>query len=911
MWMRARLGVGGRRGRGPERLGQALDAEPGALGHRLRVEADVESARAGERACALPPGVSQDARQRGLEEGAGDVVAVVGELGARVERGDEVRVARVDESGAERIAVPEALGAGHVVDDDAATREQVHQRELSVERAAAAPPLGFIESVPGTPPSPALSQPVFILGRSRWVFLRDFRWLELVHGLHSCGHPNLGDPMRTALLVLTLSVVACAPGVEMAPPSSQQPAPATPPRSASVSGKVDVFVSASDVREARAVDPRISQLRAALGLSRGPTPVQGAKAVLSRYDEPPVKVVQPPTQGQSPIVAGDFIVGAALEPEAVIVALRPSRFGLDCAVTATTEGVLHLLRCVYARGRSLTETETRAFVDGFGRPPGIDFIETNGIQRAFRAPNDTLFTQQWHYANIALPQTWDLTTGRPEVVVAVLDTGRGTHVDLDPNLLPGIDLVSDPSIALDGDGRDDDPTDAVGALDSRQGGSGWHGTHVAGTIAAVSNNGRGVAGVAWNSRVVPVRVLGKGGGTSFDIASGIAWATGGAVSGARSNQNVARIVNMSLGGEGPPSQTYQTVIDAAVARGAIIVVAAGNEDTNTANVHPCNQANVICVGAVDLRGKATQYTNYGNEVTISAPGGATARDDDGDGYPDGVLSTLGNGGYGRMQGTSMATPHVAGIVALMRAVRPTLTLAEARQALISSASPISNCTSACGAGVVDAWKAVSSVLPSNQAAPPMLSINVTALVVTKENPQQTIRLTNRGGSPASVRFYGDGSPESQRVYWNAPTVPLPIAAGQSVDITVSYEAEITRDLEIPLSFACPGSEAAFTLRVRAPRPPPRTVVMAMYQDGADWKVAGDTLMESDCSYFLADVAPGSYFIVGVSDDDGDGRFEEGEGFGVWPSIDDPRELRVAAGMAYSEYDFSVSPSSGQ
>lgn len=717
--------------------------------------------------------------------------------------------------------------------------------------------------------------------------------------------------MRTALLVF-LSLAACSRGVEMIPPQPQQPQPpaSPPPQPASVSGTLEVFVSASDARETPPLDPRVSKLRAALGLAPGSEPIPGAKAVLSRYDEPPAKVVQPPTHRQAPIVAGDFIVGADMEPNAVMAALRPARLGLDCGVTATTEGRLHLMRCTRTGGRPLTETETRILVDGFGRPAGIDFIETNGIQHAFRTPDDTLFAQQWHYSAIALTQTWDLTIGRPEVVVAVLDTGRGSHVDLDANMLPGIDLISDPAIASDGDGRDGDPTDELGTLDSRQGGSAWHGTHVAGTIAAVSNNGRGVAGVAWNSRIVPVRVLGRGGGTVFDVASGIAWATGGAVTGASPNQNVAPIVNMSLGAEGPPSQAYQSVIDSAVGRGAIIVVAAGNEDANTANRSPCNQANVICVGAVDLRGKATQYTNYGSEVTISAPGGATSRDDDGDGHPDGVLSTLGDGTYGRLQGTSMATPHVAGIVALMRAVRPALTLAEARKALVDSASPISNCPSACGAGLVDAWKAVSAVLPSNLPAPPTLSINVTALVVTKEAPQQTIRLTNRGGSPASVQFYGDGSDESHNVYWNAPAVPLPLAAGQSVDITVSYDAEITRDLEIPLSFACPESEAVFTLRVRAPRQPPRTVVMLMYQDGEDWKVAGDTQMEADSSYFIGEVPPGAYFLVGISDDDGDGRFEDNEGFGLWPSLDDPQELQVAAGMSYAEYDFSVSPSDG-
>lgn len=195
--------------------------------------------------------------------------------------------------------------------------------------------------------------------------------------------------------------------------------------------------------------------------------------------------------------------------------------------------------------------------------------------QAHFAPDDTFYPNQWHYyestGGINLPAAWDEQTGS-NVVVAVLDTGYTNHSDLVPNVLPGYDFIGDLAFANDGNGRDSDAQDPGDWLDRWECGrfnprqavpSSWHGTHVAGTVAAVTHNAEGVAGVAFNAMVLPVRVLGKCGGYTSDIADGIVWSSGGPVSGVPTNPFPAQVINMSLGGSGACGSTLQSAINLA------------------------------------------------------------------------------------------------------------------------------------------------------------------------------------------------------------------------------------------------------------------------------------------------------------------------------------------------------------
>jgi len=344
--------------------------------------------------------------------------------------------------------------------------------------------------------------------------------------------------------------------------------------------------------------------------------------------------------------------------------------------------------------------------------------------------NDKEFAKQWSLAEpervaggINAVGAWDISSGNAATVVAVLDTGVLSHRDLQGRLLPGYDFVSNTRSANDGGGRDADardPGDFLSTSDAAFYGrtsaepSSWHGTHVAGIIAATANNQIGVAGIAHQASILPVRVLGKGGGTSADIADGIVWAAGGSVPGVPLNPKPAKIINMSLGGPGQCSLTYQNAINFARSRGVTVIVAAGNEATLASNSTPANCAGVVAVAATGRSGAQASYSNFGSAVTLAAPGG-----DHGD-----LILSLGDGGETTPRndgstmytaGTSMAAPAVAGVAALLVSVNPQLMPDQVRQVLQDTASRFPtgtgrDCSKArCGAGLLNAMAALRMV----------------------------------------------------------------------------------------------------------------------------------------------------------------------------------------------------------
>lgn len=362
--------------------------------------------------------------------------------------------------------------------------------------------------------------------------------------------------------------------------------------------------------------------------------------------------------------------------------------------------------------------------------PGVTYAEIDARAKISVIPNDPNFSSQWALAEpervaggINAVGAWDITQGVADIVVAVVDTGVLPHRELSGRMLPGYDFVSDVAAANDGNGRDadgSDPGDWILASEASKYGetsavaSSWHGTHVAGIIGAAGNNGSEVAGIAWKTRILPVRVLGKGGGYSSDIADGIIWAVGGAVPGVPTNPYPAKVVNLSLGGEGACTSTYQSAIDFARSRGATVVVAAGNEASPASNSRPANCLGVVSVAATSIAGAMASYSNFGPGVTLAAPGGDS----------DSTILSLGDGGSESPKydnslrfsmGTSMAAPIVSGVVALMLAVNPSLTPDQVQSVLTYTVSRFPtgtahNCTTVtCGAGIVNALSAVRAV----------------------------------------------------------------------------------------------------------------------------------------------------------------------------------------------------------
>ncbi len=457
--------------------------------------------------------------------------------------------------------------------------------------------------------------------------------------------------------------------------------------------------------------------------------------------------------------------------------------------------------------RKLSATEARDFMASLAEQAGVEYVEVDRLNTIRMVPNDTRYGEQWDYfdsvGGLNLPTAWDLSTGSG-VVVAVLDTGITNHSDLNGNVVAGYDFISTTAVSGDGNGRDSDPTDVGDASGGYP--SSWHGTHVAGTVAAIANNNKGIAGVAFNAKIQPVRVLGKGGGYDSDISDAIVWASGGSVSGVPANATPAKVINLSLGGEGSCGSTYQNAINSAVSRGSVVVIAAGNENQNVSNASPANCSNVVAVAANDKEGNRSWYSNYGNLISVTAPGGETC-------VPNaaltacqtsttskGILSTLNSGTNGPVaetyafyDGTSMAAPHVAGVAALMLSVAPSLTPAQIKTTLQNTARALpGTCSGGCGAGIVDAYAAVSAVGGAGNT-PPVANFTSSVNGMTVSFTDTS---TDSDGSIASRSWnFGDGTTSTaknpSKTYSAPGTYTVKLTATDNQGATNSKSANVT------------------------------------------------------------------------------------------------------------------------
>ncbi len=458
--------------------------------------------------------------------------------------------------------------------------------------------------------------------------------------------------------------------------------------------------------------------------------------------------------------------GSTVQPPADAVQARVD------ALAARAGRPLHYLRQL-ATGATLIDAGSdldAAALERFAarlnavRPSGVAYIEPDRRLYADLTPNDPMLSSLWGLAGPAQSNgaagvnaytAWDRVDGSG-VTVAVIDTGYRAHADLAGQVVAQYDFISDPASANDGNGRDADALDpgdfriAGSCGSSGSSSSSWHGTHVAGTIAARGNNGTGVVGVAYGAKLVIARVLGRCGGSTSDIADAIVWSAGGTVAGVPANPQPAQVLNMSLGGQYPcsASPTTQAAIDSARARGATVVVAAGNANLDAAGFSPASCSGVISVAAIGDGGSRAPYSNYGTGVDLAAPGGDMSR-----GSAAGILSTY-NGGattpgsdsYAYLQGTSMASPHVAGVVALLYAARPTITPDEVEAVLKANVRPFPGSCSGCGSGLVDVTRALSAITPG----PGSLSFSASAYAMPENGGVGTISVQRSGGDSGAI-----------------------------------------------------------------------------------------------------------------------------------------------------------------
>jgi thermitase len=317
-------------------------------------------------------------------------------------------------------------------------------------------------------------------------------------------------------------------------------------------------------------------------------------------------------------------------------------------------------------------------IRAFRSSPYVEYAEPNYIAHAFTIPNDPYWSSQWGLTKIEAPAAWDITTGSSSVIIAIVDSGIDLfHPDLSGKLVSGYDFVND----------DSTPQDDYG-----------HGTHVAGIAAAKTNNGTGVAGLSWNAEIMPVKVLNDyGSGNYQDLVNGIIFAA----------NHGADIINLSLGGSAY-SSTLKDAVEYAHGLGCVVVAAAGNNNSSVS--YPARYPDVVAVAATDSNDQKAGFSNYGPEVDVAAPGVS-------------IRSTYwwGSSTYGWLSGTSQASPHVAGLAALIWSVSPSLNNTQVESIIKQTADDLGAAgrDHDYGFGRINARRALQAAVPSLVIPPSM------------------------------------------------------------------------------------------------------------------------------------------------------------------------------------------------
>jgi serine protease len=538
------------------------------------------------------------------------------------------------------------------------------------------------------------------------------------------------------------------------------------------------------------------------------------------------------------------------DPSAAELA-RPLGASRIQALSKSAQSELRPVRAM-ALGASVVALDTplrlsaaREVAARLARDPAVEYAVPDIILKKALFPNEPRFNEwQWNLfaptttymgsvggagnkqatavGGANLPSAWDVTTGSPSVVVAVIDTGIVNHNDLNGiansdiyvpsgRWLAGYDFISSdigagsgvPAnlVANDGNGRDSDPSDpgdwVTGSektqypetCDDGTAGttsSSWHGAHTAGVVAATANNAIGIVGIGWQVRILPVRALGKCGGSLSDVADAIHWSAGLPVPGVPANPTPARVINLSLGGDGACSAPLQAAVTAAIGAGSVVVAATGNSGSLTIG-QPANCAGAIAVTAHTINGENADYADIGAATTISAPGGGKpitlgtngpTDDPNWSGYyiwsavlfgttTPTSLDSQGRSGsaYGGFTGTSAAAPHVAGIAALIKSALPAATPAQVRELIVNNARPYptgSACASGgafagqCGAGLLDATAALLAAVGSPPPTAPVIASAPQSVTVTV-GETATFSVSASGTAPLSYQWLRDGT----------------------------------------------------------------------------------------------------------------------------------------------------------
>ena len=602
---------------------------------------------------------------------------------------------------------------------------------------------------------------------------------------------------------------------------------------------------------------------------------------------------------------------------------RPITSGLTLLELKNADEILQNRRKAYRINNQLIKNYDEDFkvltaqmLEKLRSLPEVEIADLNYIRKAYLTPDDKYYNLQWHYSIINLPQAWELTRGNDNVIAAVIDTGIvSEHPDLAGRIIQGYDFISSPKTALDGNGIDDNPKDPGDDPNKKR--SSFHGTHVAGTIGAATDNEIGVSGVTWSGKIMPLRVLGAGGGTDYDIIHACLYAAGLPNDSGTVPFKKADVINMSLGGAGY-SQNFKEKIMEVINEGVVVVAAAGNENTNKPS-YPASFEGVISVGAINLSLKKASYSNFGSSIVVVAPGGNTLNDINNDGYVDGVLSTLAddkkNLFYGFYQGTSMASPHVAGVVALIQSVRldngfPLLTPGEIKDILISTAVDIGDPgkDDIYGYGLIDAQRAVEKAINIiRNPFLPVLTTSTSSLIFGDNKTQLTFSIKNSGGGTLIIDSIAGDMP-----WLTANPSAGSVTENSELIVTVDViRSELTDGYYSgTVTVASNGGNSSLNISMQVGKFSHRDIgtVYILVVDKKTFKTLNET--QTDLSqtfeYTISEVEEGKYFVIAGTDRDDDGFIcDDGEACGIYPTFADPHIVAITPKTETSGIDFEV------
>jgi serine protease len=581
----------------------------------------------------------------------------------------------------------------------------------------------------------------------------------------------------------------------------------------------------------------------------------------------------------------------------------------------------------------------------------VEFAQPNYLYRPAalpNLPNDALYSYQWHYPLIKLDHVWSENLVDPadltNVIVAVIDTGiarsNGTksgnnHDDLGgagtSPFVDEYDFISSASRARDGDGYDNDATDLGDHPPDQPDLASFHGTHVIGTIGAYTGNTTGVAGVAGGPsstasvRIMPLRALGYGGGTTADIVDAIKYAARIPNSTGKLPSEPADIINMSLGSTAN-DPALKSAVDAAYAKGVLIVASAGNKG-NPETFYPAGYPSVVSVSAVDIGAEVTSYSNYNSTVEVAAPGGSFSYDLNFDTKVDGVLSTfselLGENSfktdlYAFLQGTSMASPHVAGLAALIKANNPSFSAADIRNRLQSHVIDLGSAgrDDFYGYGMINAYAAVNS----GAGISPVLFPFPKKLKLMGDDPSAVFTLKNINDS-SSISV--SSITKENNVTWLSVSPGSGSADSTGIDITVSVDTTTYPQLENGATHtemlnisSTAGDEHVYVLYNSSgfsdsiPEDIGDVYVVAINEDDIQDDIIIDyydiTRFENDYRYRIHPISSGTYIIGASTDHDSDLTiFEPEDYYGFYISVEQIEPIDVIPGNRHTGIDFDM------